>query len=505
MASLARVLVAAVVGTAGVATAVGAQATLTWTDNSDNESGFYVERSADGGEWQRIGETGPDVTEYVDDTAVVDTSYEYRVNAFNEYGISGYTNTASFLKINQAPTISALEDVTINANASTGPLTFTVSDDETSLDALQVTATWSNSALLGQNEITLAGSAGEWTLSVTLASDAFGSSALTVTVSDGSKSASETFTLTVNEPIATTLSIASIEAGSLGLVPNDLPVGVSVDSDDFSVIKRVEYSVAGSVMAFSSNSPFSVKLTFPEEGVFDVVARAVLINGESVVSEAYRVAVGPEPTATTLISGLRFESVGTLEPSGTFEYTQMDDAFMLASNEGSIGGFADVFDFAHLRVMGDVTFSARLHRPSGGEEGSIAGLMLREGAYSGSAQATVALDAKGQLRLLARSEMGAALVDEPLISILDDSVYVRLRRTGDTISVDSSTDGVAWQSVAARTVHFGDMLLAGIAATDTSGTAKFCVDRLALAGTVVDWNDVNLPPLTPSGLLLSDL
>ena len=64
---------------------------LSWSDNSQNESGFEIERRAPDGEFEAIATVLADVAEYTDDTAA--GTYEYRVRAFNEFGYSGYTNT----------------------------------------------------------------------------------------------------------------------------------------------------------------------------------------------------------------------------------------------------------------------------------------------------------------------------------------------------------------------------------------------------------------------------
>ncbi|MBN1661913.1 MAG: fibronectin type III domain-containing protein [Anaerolineae bacterium] len=69
---------------------------LTWTDSSDDESGFEIERSPDGsGSWTWISSTGANVTAFTDTGAVVNTPYEYRVRAFNPFGASDYSPVVS--------------------------------------------------------------------------------------------------------------------------------------------------------------------------------------------------------------------------------------------------------------------------------------------------------------------------------------------------------------------------------------------------------------------------
>ena len=69
-------------------------ATLRWSDNSNNEMGFRIERNANGGTFIEIAATGQNITSVVDPVLNPDTQYCYRVRAFNQFGNSAYTNTA---------------------------------------------------------------------------------------------------------------------------------------------------------------------------------------------------------------------------------------------------------------------------------------------------------------------------------------------------------------------------------------------------------------------------
>jgi hypothetical protein len=74
-----------------------AQLTLTWTDNSNNENGFIVER-ANGTTnlvFTEVARVGSNVTSYVDANLPANTTYTYRVAAYNNAGNSLYSNAAS--------------------------------------------------------------------------------------------------------------------------------------------------------------------------------------------------------------------------------------------------------------------------------------------------------------------------------------------------------------------------------------------------------------------------
>jgi hypothetical protein len=75
--------------------AFAAQLTLTWTDASDNEAGFKVERRMGlTGTYGEIAMLGANTTSYVDPSLAASTTYCYRVRAFNGAGDSGYSNEA---------------------------------------------------------------------------------------------------------------------------------------------------------------------------------------------------------------------------------------------------------------------------------------------------------------------------------------------------------------------------------------------------------------------------
>jgi len=74
---------------------LAAQANLTWTDNSTNETGFQVERSTDGNTFGIIPTTAPGTTNYRNSTAAKRQTYYYRVAAKNNVGLSVYSNAAT--------------------------------------------------------------------------------------------------------------------------------------------------------------------------------------------------------------------------------------------------------------------------------------------------------------------------------------------------------------------------------------------------------------------------
>lgn len=72
-----------------------AQLTLTWQDNSTNESNFGVERkTGTNGTYAQIALVAANTTSYVDTSVTHGVTYCYRVDAINSAGASAYTNDA---------------------------------------------------------------------------------------------------------------------------------------------------------------------------------------------------------------------------------------------------------------------------------------------------------------------------------------------------------------------------------------------------------------------------
>jgi Concanavalin A-like lectin/glucanases superfamily/Fibronectin type III domain len=71
-------------GNLGATAVNGTSVNLAWTDNSNNETGFQIERAtATGGPWAVVGTVGVNVTGYTDSGLAAGTTYYYRVSAFN--------------------------------------------------------------------------------------------------------------------------------------------------------------------------------------------------------------------------------------------------------------------------------------------------------------------------------------------------------------------------------------------------------------------------------------
>ena len=112
--------------------------------------------------------------------------------------------------VDDPPTVSAIDDISINEDVPSAFLPFTVGDAETPPEDIGVTAESSNQAVITDGNILLTeGTGGNWTVRVTPVPQASGIATITLTISDGVENVTETFIVTV-DPVNDNPTISAI-------------------------------------------------------------------------------------------------------------------------------------------------------------------------------------------------------------------------------------------------------------------------------------------------------
>ena len=138
---------------AAVATPPSPDVELTWTDNADDETGHYLWRSVDETNWTTLAVLPASVTEYID-FGLGSGTYSYKVQAFNEWGDSAFSNIASVTLEQQVNSVHVGDiDATaqwVGRNAWTATLTVTVhGEHEQPVANVAVEGLWSEHSFAG--------------------------------------------------------------------------------------------------------------------------------------------------------------------------------------------------------------------------------------------------------------------------------------------------------------------------------------------------------------------
>lgn len=231
---------------------------LTWDDNSSNEDGFEVERARMGESFNLLSSVAADSESYVDESVVPGLEYQYRVRAYNAFGYSGYTNVSIGSVPNSAPSLGALEDVSVLKGEDLQDVAFSFSDEESAPGDLILEALSSNLELLPLSGISVVLGDGTGSISLEPVSSKTGTSTVTLLISDGVEVTQQSFELEVLRNLAPTVgSIAAIsvydsqEVGAVAFTISDSEtaasqlsvVGTSLDE---SLIASESISIGGS-------------------------------------------------------------------------------------------------------------------------------------------------------------------------------------------------------------------------------------------------------------------
>lgn len=184
-------------------------------------------------------------------------TYTFTAEAFDDRGGRAVTSFTTDVDGNAPPTISSIPNQTFAQGVATGPLAFTVSDDETPVDDLLLTVESSNPVLVPTESITLGGTGTQRTIEVSPVSGESGFAVITLTVTDaGGKSASTVFTVTVlAPPVPTTLTVSP---ASTGVAPTGSVAFSAVLRDQFGDPVDPQPTLAWAVSGGGTISPAGV-------------------------------------------------------------------------------------------------------------------------------------------------------------------------------------------------------------------------------------------------------
>ena len=199
------------------------QINLSWYEASDPDNGDVIKYNLYRG--STAISSALSATSYADTSLNSSTAYSYQVEAVDKAGTksakSSVASATTLTPVNQAPTISNITNQNINEDANTGALAFTIGDVETAAGSLTLSKTSSNTALVPVSNIVFGGSGANRTVTITPLANQSGSATITITVSDGTLTASDSFVLTVaavnDAPVIISLS-ASPTSGTIPLI-----------------------------------------------------------------------------------------------------------------------------------------------------------------------------------------------------------------------------------------------------------------------------------------------
>ena len=243
---------------------------------------------------------------------------------------------------NHPPSITDLPDHTLLRDTVLGPVPFTVSDLETPGANLLVTASSSNTNVVAKSGLLLGGTGTNRTLTVTPAAGQVGTTTITLTVQDGTGTASDSFQLTVSSGANTAPTVSGltdrslVQDETLGPIPfvvgdNETPASaltVAGRSSNPGLLLDAGITLAGS----GANRTLSAT---PLPGRTGITTVTVTVgDGQLFATNSFLVTVNSNGNTGPILLAEKFEGPG-YEASGWTEIGGPDPDFTTGALQGS--------------------------------------------------------------------------------------------------------------------------------------------------------------------------
>lgn len=384
---------------------------------------------------------------------------------------------ATVTAVNDTPTISNISDRSLSTGTTSPAIAFTVGDAETAATSLKVTAASSNTTLLPSTGITLGGSGSNRTITLKPAAGKTGSATVTVQVSDGSLSASDTFVVTVGgsstTPTNTAPTVSSIGTQNVAMNGSSTAIPFTVgDAQTSAGSLQVTASVSNAALLPVAN------VTLGGAGANRTVAVRPLTNSTGSCKVTLTVSDGALSASTSftvnVTAGLTGVDVGKPQLAG--KTTTSGTSLTVVGAGADIAGKSDQFHFAHTTLSGDTEITVRVASLVNTHGWAKAGIMFRSSTAANSPFVMACVTPTNGIWLYARKSTTSNAYRVALEAGTAPK-WLKLTRTGDTFYAFFSSDGKSWDLLDSVTIDLPSTALAGLGVTSHSATksttAKF--------------------------------
>jgi len=252
------------------------------------------------------------------------------------------------------------------------------------------------------------------------------------------------------------------------------PAAISIAanaSDTDGTVAKVDFFNGSTLLGTSTAAPYGITWSGVAAGTYTLTAVATDNSGASTTSSPVTIIVNSAPGLPT---GWTNVDVGTTGATGSSTFA--NGTFTVTGAGADVWGTADAFQYAYTTLSGDGTIVARVNSIEFVNNWTKAGVMIRNSLSPSAAQAfmlVAASSVKGtpfQRRLSDGNtsvSTSGAFVTAPY--------WVKLVRSGSTITASESSDGTTWSVVASDTFTMGPSVLIGLAVSShVTGTTATC-------------------------------
>lgn len=177
-------------------------------------------------------------------------------------------------------------------------------------------------------------------------------------------------------------------------------------------------------------------------------------------TQTFTVTVNPPPS--NLPSPWQTADVGAVGAAGSASHS--GGTFTVNASGADVFDFADEFRFVYQQFSGDVTVTARVGSLTNTNAWAKAGVMIRETLNGNSSNAAMLLTPSNGFNFQYRNGTGAGSTAAGSASGAIPN-YVRITRSGNTLTGFSSANGTSWTQIGSATITLTPSVYVGFFAT----------------------------------------
>jgi regulation of enolase protein 1 (concanavalin A-like superfamily) len=260
--------------------------------------------------------------------------------------------------------------------------------------------------------------------------------------------------------------IVGVTAPAEGTAFTD-PVKVTVTasaSDSDGSVAKVEIFEGASLLATLTTAPYTWDWNVPPPGPHAITARATDNLGATATSAAVNFSVSYSPSA--IPSPWTDADVGAVGLPGSASFA--NPTFTVVGSGINIGGTSDQFHFVYQPLSGDGEIVARITGVQNTTPESKGGIMIRESLAPNATNASMVIT--GGNRIMFQRRMTTGATTNSLSWNQTTPHWVKLVRTGDTISAYRSTTGVSWTLSGTFTIPMAPTVYVGLVMSSRDNT-----------------------------------
>jgi subtilisin family serine protease len=165
--------------------------------------------------------------------------------------------------------------------------------------------------------------------------------------------------------------------------------------------------------------------------------------------------------------------LGAVGSPGRAEH--LNETFLIKAAGGDLWGNEDAAHFVYRPLTRDVDVIARvtLAAPPSGSPFALAGVSIRESLAPNSRHASMVVTSEGKAKFRRRVSVGGAtLSDGPTTGSIALPQWIRVRRSGNSISAYRSSDGISWVQVhTTQSIPLSTSVYVGLLGLRSGGSA----------------------------------